>query len=163
MGEVKAVINDVKTGKSYSRVVDGSRLSGKKIGEAVKGSTVDLGADYEFVITGGSDDAGFPMRKSLEGIGRKKILMKKGVGLKIIKGHPKGYLKRKSVRGNTIGVKTAQVNLKVSKYGKKSLEEIFGKKEEKVEEVVEKKHKETPKPEKKEEVHKEKPKEEKHT
>jgi len=125
--ETKIVINDPKTGKSYQKVLDGSRLIGKKIGEIVQGKSVGV-SDYEFMITGGSDDAGFPMRKDLDGSLKKKVLIGKSVGLREAK--DKGYKKRKSVRGNTISEKTAQINIKIVKYGSKSSEEVFSGKEE---------------------------------
>ncbi len=125
--ETKIVVSDPKTGKSYQKVVDGSRLIGKKIGEGVQGKSVGFG-DYEFMITGGSDDAGFPMRKDLEGNLKKRIMIGKSVGLREAK--DKGFKKRKSVRGNTVSEKTAQVNMKIMKYGSKTPEEVFGKKEE---------------------------------
>ena len=125
--ETKIVVSDPKTGKSYQKVVDGSRLIGKKIGESVQGKSVGFG-DYEFMIMGGSDDAGFPMRKDLEGNLKKRIMIGKSVGLREAK--DKGFKKRKSVRGNTVSEKTAQINMKIMKYGSKNPEEVFGKKEE---------------------------------
>ena len=80
-----------------------------------KGEIFDL-TGYEFEITGGSDNAGFPMRRDVAGIARKKIAIVKGVGLK----KPKkrwGMKLKKTVSGNTINAKTAQVNLKVIKAG----------------------------------------------
>ena len=115
--EVKCVISDVKSGKSYQRSLTDDSLTGRKIGEVVPGSLFGL-AGYELEITGGSDTAGFPMRKSIEGGGRKKAL--------IHSKERKGMLIRKTVRGNTINAFTAQVNLKVSKAGSKSMEEIWG-------------------------------------
>ena len=125
--ETKIVVSDPKTGKSYQKVVDVSRLTGKKIGESVQGKSVGFG-DYEFMIMGGSDDAGFPMRKDLEGNLKKRIMIGKSVGLREAK--DKGFKKRKSVRGNTVSDKTAQINMKIMKYGSKNPEEVFGKKEE---------------------------------
>ena len=125
--ETKIVVSDPKTGKSYQKVVDVSRLTGKKIGESVQGKSVGF-SDYEFMITGGSDEAGFPMRKDLEGNLKKRIMIGKSVGLREAK--DKGFKKRKSVRGNTVSEKTAQINMKITKYGSKTPEEVFGKKEE---------------------------------
>lgn len=136
MAEINVVVNDVKAGKSYSIKVESTKLAGKKIGEKLKGTTIGL-SDYEFDITGGSDRSGFPMRKDIEGVGKKKILISKGIGLRKIK--VKGYRTKKSVRGNTIGVNTAQVNIKVIKYGSKVLEEFLGKETKKEEKVKEKK------------------------
>ena len=88
--------------------------------------------NYELEITGGSDDCGFPMKKDIDGILRKKILAFKGIGIKT--NDKKGRKIRKTVMGNTISTKTVQINMKVIKQGAKPLEELLGKKEEKSEE-----------------------------
>ena len=92
-------------------------LFGKKIGSPVSGDSIGF-PGYEFTVTGGSDNCGFPMRKDVQGIARKKILAVQGVGLKK-KG--KGIRVRKTVCGNTIHPKIAQVNLKVVKEGTEPL------------------------------------------
>jgi small subunit ribosomal protein S6e len=148
----KLVVSDPKNKRSYQKEVEekSSGLIGRKIGEKVKGDFLGL-QGYELEITGGSDKQGFPMRPDVPGTARKRILLTGPPGF-----HPKrkGERRRKSVRGNTISLDIVQVNVKVVSYGKKSLEEIFGKKE---------KPKEEAKPEEKpkEEVKKEEPKEEK--
>jgi len=60
------------------------------------------------------------MRKDVQGTSRKKILIVGGVGLRKTK--YKGSKIRKIVAGNTIYEKTAQINLKVVKYGKEAIE-----------------------------------------
>lgn len=120
------VISDPKSGRSVQREVkeaEAKKFMSKKIGETFKGELVDL-TGYEFQITGGSDYAGFPMRKDLLGTGRKKILAVSGIG---IKNSEKGIKRRKTVAGNTVHSNTAQINVKIVKEGK---EEIFPKKEE---------------------------------
>ena len=64
----------------------------------------------ELLITGGSDNAGFPMRKDVRGGGRKKILIVAGVGARK---KAAGLRQRKTVSGNTISSRTVQINLKV--------------------------------------------------
>ncbi|MAG78404.1 30S ribosomal protein S6e [archaeon] len=127
MAELRFVINDSKSGKSYQKALETEDFDSKKIGETVKGDFLGL-EGYELQITGGSDYAGFPMRKDIEGTGRKRALLKKGVGFKKVTRN--GIRKRKTVCGNTITNKTVQVNLKVTKEGSKKLEETFAKKEE---------------------------------
>ena len=159
---LKIDINDPKKGKTYNKEATDdmfNQLKGKKIGETVDGSIIGM-EGYEFLITGGSDIAGFPMRKDIPGTGRKRILAVSGVG---IKKKAKGVKQRKTVAGNTIYNQTAQINLKITKYGKEPLskeaEETKGKeekketrKEEKEKQEQEKKEvKEKPKQEKKEE------------
>lgn len=130
--ESKIVINDIKTGKSYQKTLDNNEFLGKKIGEIVDGNLVGL-KGYELKVTGGSDIAGFPMRKSVEGSGLKKVLIDKGAGLR----RPKKWLKvRKGVRGNTVMSKTSQINLRVEKYGSKSIEELLGVKKEEIKEPM---------------------------
>lgn len=90
---------------------------GKKIGDVVSGDLVGFGG-YEFMVTGGSDYCGFPMRKDIEGFARKRILAVEGIGLKK---KAKGVRVRKTVCGNTIHPKISQVNLKVTKEGKEPL------------------------------------------
>src|SRR3989344_8906039 len=101
MAEFKVVIGDSKTGKCKQAVVSGDNtrsLFGKKLGDKIKGESIDM-PGYEFEITGGSDYAGFPMRKDLDGPIRKQIFAVRGTGLKTIKG---GDKIRKTVCGNTI-------------------------------------------------------------
>ena len=123
MAEVKIVIG-TKKGICFQKIHDSTSLVGRKVGETLKGDLISI-PGYEFLITGGSDDAGFPMRKEIK-TRRARIFARGGVGV-----HPKnkGEIIRKTVAGNTIDEKTAQINLKVSKEGTKKLEEIFGKEE----------------------------------
>ena len=83
--------------------------------------------NYEFEITGGTDKDGFPMRFSLEGASRKKLLLTKGPGVKIKR---KGARIRKMVRGNVVAEDIKQINVKVIKEGDKKMGEIFPPKEE---------------------------------
>lgn len=125
MPELNLVIGE-KTGKSYSKKLeDNSALNGMKLGDTIKGELVGL-SGYEFKITGGSNEAGFPMRQEINLAGKKKIFARKGIG---IKAKHKGNFIRKTVAGNLVYQKTSQLNLAVTKQGKSSLEEIFGKKE----------------------------------
>lgn len=119
---MKVVLNDVKTGKSFQKEFENDLFIGRKIGEKLEGNLLGL-SEYEFQITGGSDNAGFPHRKDVEGSVRKKILASKSTGVKKVR---KGEMIRKSVMGNTFSTNTAQVNLKVVKYGKKALAEVLG-------------------------------------
>lgn len=151
MAELKLVINDTKTGKSYSKTAD-LDLVDQKLGSNISGDQFGL-KGYELQITGGSDTAGFPMRKDIQGKTRKAALLSSGTGIKIKR---KGMRKRKTVRGNTVGTLIAQVNLKITKFGSEPLEKALG---------IEKKEEETPKEEPKteapkiEETKKEEPKE----
>ena len=128
MAEFKLTISDPKTGLSIQREAKeqaAQRFIGLKIGDKVKGEAIDL-QGYEFEISGGSDYCGFPMRKDVQGLGRKKIMAVSGVGF-----HKKenGIKQRKTVCGNTIHAKMAQINLKVTQEGKDRIFEGVGKKE----------------------------------
>ena len=145
----KLVISDPKSKKAYQKEIDQKQtgLIGKKIGDKVSGNSLGL-AGYELEVTGGSDRQGFPMRSDVEGIARKRVLLALPPGF-----HPKlrGQRKRKSVRGNTISSEMSQVNVKVTTYGKDSLDKLLGAKPE-PKKVEEKKPEEPKKPEKKEEI-----------
>ncbi len=123
---VKFVINDPKTGKSYQKEVEQSKIEalfGLKIGDEFDGGIIDL-PGYKLKITGGSDKDGFPMKKGVEGTGRKRLLLSGGVGYNP---KEKGVKRRKTVRGEMIAEDIAQINCMVVKVGKQSLDELFGK------------------------------------
>jgi len=129
--EFKINIGDPKTGKTVQKVVSGDQAQAflkKRIGEKVSGDLIGF-PGYEFEISGGSDYCGFPMRRDVRGTARKKVLIVSGVGIR--KNVP-GRKVRKTVAGNTVYSKTAQINLKVLKAGAQPLVE---KKEEAKEEA----------------------------
>ena len=129
------VVIGTKQGKCTQKEIqepESNVLLGKQIGNNVKGDEIGF-PGYEFEITGGSDNCGFPMRQDVPGIGRKRILAIKGViGLKgvyskkyqgkvIKKKIGKGIRIRKTVCGNTIHPNIVQINLKVLKEGSQPL------------------------------------------
>ena len=119
--EIKIVINDPKTGKSFNKSLDSEKadqLFGKKINEEFDLSFVGLDG-YVGIITGGSYMTGMPMSKNLDGAGLRKVLIGKGLG------NRQDIRRRKSIAGNTIGQFTSHINIKISKYGEKSLEQLF--------------------------------------
>ena len=136
----KLVISDPKSGKSYQKEFEQSGLLvGKKVGETLNGEAFGL-SGYELQITGGSDKTGTPMRKDVDGIASRRLLLTKGVGyrsrIRIKKDGKtwharagKGSRVKKRVRGNTISNDLVQINLTVTKPGAASLEQIFPKKE----------------------------------
>jgi len=124
MVEFKAVINDVKTGKSYQVPVTGhhaNSLIGKKVGDVVDGIFVGL-PGYKLAITGGSDKDGFPMRRDLPGVKRRRILLTRGIGFQSME---QGLRMRMSIRGNAISPEVSQLNLKITQFGSKSLDELI--------------------------------------
>jgi small subunit ribosomal protein S6e len=129
---MKLVISDRKSGKAYNKKTESAVFLNKRIGEEVDLGVVGL-AGFKAKITGGSDKQGFPMKPSLIGHGRRKILAKGGIGIKKKK---KGRFVRKNMRGNEIGSDLVQLNLVVTKQGEKPISE-FIRPEEKVEEKKE--------------------------
>ncbi len=124
MTSFKVVISDPKTKKAYQKEMDqgASGLLQKRIGDKMKGDSMGL-TGYELQLTGGSDRQGFPMRKDIEGIARKKILLTVGTGFRT---KVRGKRKRKSIRGNTVSTNISQVNVKVIGYGSKPIEQLIG-------------------------------------
>ena len=114
-----------KDGKSYKKEVSENETSvfmNKKIDEVVKGDSFGL-KGYELKITGGSDTGGFPIRKDVTGLGRKRPLVVSGVGARA---KDKGVKQKKTVHSNLIGDDIKQINLKVEKAGKDDLVKVFG-------------------------------------
>ena len=118
---MKIVINDPKTGKSYSLEKDIELFLNRRIGDIIDGALIGL-EGFELEITGGSDTSGFPMRKGLRTANKIKIISAKGVGFRSLK---KGEKRRKTVRGEIISSEIAQLNLKIVKYANKNLEELL--------------------------------------
>ena len=116
---IKLVVS-AKDGRTVQKEISDEKVDamhGKKLGEKFEGDLIGFDG-YEFEITGGSDFCGFPMRKDVEGTLRKKILAVSGIGLK--KNNP-GVRTRKTVAGNVIYEKTAQINVKITKAGSEDL------------------------------------------
>ncbi|MEK6854772.1 MAG: S6e family ribosomal protein [Nanoarchaeota archaeon] len=116
-------LNISEKGKSWKLELEGENLFGKSVGNVIGGKEIKSDFDgYELEITGGSDIAGFPMSKNVEGTGLGRILLSRGWGMRE---KIKGLRRRKTVRGKMISSSTVQLNLKVIKEGKKQLSEIF--------------------------------------
>ena len=128
-------LNISEKGKAWKLEISEEVLSGKSLGDKFDGKEIKPELEgYELEITGGSDNAGFPMSKDVEGLGLKGVILKKGWGMK---DNREGLRLRKTVRGKILSSTTALVNLKVLKAGNKSLADIFPEqvKQEKKEEI----------------------------
>ncbi|HLC77946.1 MAG TPA: S6e family ribosomal protein [Candidatus Nanoarchaeia archaeon] len=125
-----------KEGKTYKLELESEELMGKEIKDKIEGK--DLNADlegYELEIAGASDKAGIPALDIVEGIGLKRVLLGYGKGMhkrskkegkrKRSNPTPKGLRRRKTIRGKVISPDIVQINMKVTKVGKKPLSEIF--------------------------------------
>ena len=126
MANLKIVIG-AKEGKSYQKELnetETSLLHKKRIGDTIKGEGLGY-SGYEFLITGGSDKCGFPMRKGIQAP-RKRVMIGKGVGFSgknRNKKNQKGLLKRRTVCGEFVTKIIHQVNLKVLQEGSQPLGE----------------------------------------
>jgi len=124
---IRVIIGDSKLKRTFKKELEGEtklQLFGKKIGEKFRGET-PFATGYEFEITGGADNSGFPMSKSVEGVGRTKLLLRRGFGFKASKKFS-GIRMKKGIAGNIINERTTQVNCKITKWGSIDLMEHFG-------------------------------------
>lgn len=113
-----------KDGKTFHLESDSEAFIGKSIKENIDGE--DFNSDlkgYVFEIAGASDKAGLPALESVEGVGLKGLLLKRGKAMRTAS--PKGLRRRKSIRGKVLSENISQINLKVVKSGGKKLDEIF--------------------------------------
>jgi small subunit ribosomal protein S6e len=118
MAKFKVIVSDPETGTSKVVELEEARavpFIGRKIGEAVDGAVVDLPA-HKLQIMGGSDKDGVPMRPSVHGGVRRRVVLSGGVGFK---SHASGERKRKTVRGNVITDEIVQINTKIVEKPKK--------------------------------------------
>jgi small subunit ribosomal protein S6e len=127
------VVIGTKSGKTFQKELSGEEaeaLYGRVLGEELRGELLGY-SGVTFVIRGGSDSQGFPMRKDLTGPNRKKLLITKGIGFKgKLRGKRFGGLRiKRTVAGNTVHEKIHQVNLKVAK-GDAVIEKAFAPAEE---------------------------------
>jgi len=122
LAKFKIIISDPDLGTSKTVELEETRtvpLIGRRVGEVLDGAIVGL-SGHKVQITGGSDKDGFPMRPSVHGGGRRKIIIGGGVGF-----NPKdeGQRRRKTVRGNVITDEIVQINMKIMEKPKKAKEE----------------------------------------
>ena len=118
MAKFKVVVSDPETGKSSVVEVEESRavpLIGRRIGEIIDGSALGL-SGHKVMITGGCDNAGFPMRPDVHGGVKSKVLLGGGVGYNAVE---KGIRRRKTIRGNIVTEDIAQINVKIVERPKK--------------------------------------------
>ncbi len=126
------IVVGTKSGKSYQKELssqEAEALYGRVLGEELNGDILGF-SGAKLKITGGSDAQGFPMRADLPGTNRKRILIAKSTGFKgKLRGKRFGGLRvKKSIAGNTVNVKTHQLNIKVIS-GDEAVEKVFAPKE----------------------------------
>lgn len=124
MAELKVVMSTAD-GKSYQVVLKDAfaeALHGFHLEQTVRGESLGY-PGYEFLITGGSDKCGFPMRKGIQ-LARKMVVVHGGVGFRGKARNKKkqgGLVRKKTVCGERITHIIHQVNLKVLKEGPQKL------------------------------------------
>ena len=109
-----------------TEIEESAKLVGKELGDEFDGGIVGL-SGYTLKITGGSDRSGFPMRKTIEGSERERVLIEEGSGIEVPED---GVRERKSVRGRRVSDEIQQLNTTVVEEGSKSVEELLGEDEE---------------------------------
>lgn len=114
----KIVISDPETGTSNVTELEEAHalpLIGRRMGEVIDGSIVNLPA-HKLQILGGSDHDGFPMRPNVHGGVRRRVILSGGIGY-----NPPndGARRRKTVRGNVITDEIVQINMKIVEKPKK--------------------------------------------
>mgnify|MGYP001104890041 FL=1 len=112
MAKFKVIVSDRETGTSRVVELEETRavpLIGRKIGDVIDGSVVDL-PGHKAQIIGGSDKDGFPMRRNVHGGVRRRVILSGGVGFNP---QNEGERRRKTVRGNVITDEIVQLNMKI--------------------------------------------------
>jgi len=112
MAKFKIIVSDPETGTSKVVEPEETRaapLIGRRIGEVIDGSVVDL-QGHKVQIMGGSDKDGFPMRRDVHGGVRRRVILSGGIGFNP---QNEGERRRKTVRGNVITDEVVQLNMKI--------------------------------------------------
>ncbi len=112
MAKFKVIVSDPQAGTSKVVELEEARAApfiGRRVGETIDGSVVDLPA-HKVQILGGSDKDGVPMRGNVHGGVRRNVVLSGGSGFTPKK---KGERKRKTVRGSTITDEIVQINMKI--------------------------------------------------
>ena len=117
MPTFQVVVGAPESGDSYRFDVDGqsaNRFIGRELGEEVDGSAVGLDG-YTLELTGGSDDAGRPMREDVAGSNLTEIMLaERSTGYRPERD---GERRRVTVRGREITDDVVQINATVSDSG----------------------------------------------
>lgn len=112
MAKFKVIVSDPQAGTSKVVEIEEARAApfiGRRLGETIDGSAVDLPA-HTVQILGGSDKDGVPMLGNVHGGVRRRVVLSGGAGFKAKK---KGERRRKTVRGNIITDEIVQINMKI--------------------------------------------------
>jgi small subunit ribosomal protein S6e len=124
MAEFTVAVSDPEDGTTHQIEVtdqDANRFVGREIGDEVDGGAVGLDG-YTVEITGGSDDAGRPMREDVRGSDLQNVLLEGGTGFNPTSD---GERKRVTVRGREVGDATRQINVVVTGRGSTPVEDLL--------------------------------------
>lgn len=124
MAEFQVDVADPADGATYQLEVDGqaaNRFIGREIGEEIDAGSLGLDG-YTVEVTGGSDNAGRPMRDDVAGSALKTVLLSGGVGFEPT---VDGERKRVTVRGREVGNEIRQINAQVTGRGSQELSELL--------------------------------------
>lgn len=116
MAEFTVAVADPETGTTYQVEVSGqnaTRFVGRELGDEVDGGAVGLDG-YTLALTGGSDDAGRPMREDVRGSNLEEVLLEGGTGYRPSRD---GERKRVTVRGREVSESTRQINARIVEHG----------------------------------------------
>jgi len=125
MAEFTVAVADTEAGVTHQVEVSGqsaNRFVGRELGDTVDGNAVGLDG-YTLELTGGTDDAGRPMRGDIRGANLAEVLLKGGTGYEPSRD---GERKRVTVRGREVGDATRQINVKITEYGPGEVAELLG-------------------------------------
>jgi len=124
MADFTVAVADPDTGDTYQVEVEGqdaNRFVGRELGDEVEGGAVGLDG-FTLELTGGSDDAGRPLRDDVRGTDLKSILLDGGTGF-----NPErdGQRKRVTVRGREISDAVRQINARIVEHGDDEVEALL--------------------------------------
>jgi small subunit ribosomal protein S6e len=125
MAEFTVAVADPEAGVTRQVEVSGQRANrfiGRELGETVTGSAVGLDG-YTLELTGGSDDAGRPMREDVRGATLTELLLEGGTGYEPSRD---GERKRVTVRGREVSDATRQINATIVDYGPGDVADLLG-------------------------------------
>jgi small subunit ribosomal protein S6e len=121
MAKFKVIVSDPEEGTSKVVELEETRatpLIGRRIGEVVDGTIMDLPGS-KMQITGGSDKDGYPMRPNVHGGIRRRVILSGGAGFNP---QNEGLRKRKTIRGDVVTDEIVQINMKIVERAKKQKE-----------------------------------------
>jgi len=124
MAEFTVAVSDPEDGMTYqvdASDQDANRFVGRELGEEVDGNAVGLDG-YTLEITGGSDDAGRPMREDVAGSSLTELLLEGGTGYNPDRA---GERRRVTVRGREVSDATRQINATVVARGDTSVADLL--------------------------------------